>query len=57
MRVRGADERSPWGEKMQVHRFQSPFKHWVSGLAVELAVFAVFVATLMAVTLFIAWAL
>ncbi|MDA3935309.1 MAG: hypothetical protein PF636_00390 [Actinomycetota bacterium] len=42
---------------MQVHRFQSPFKHWVSGLAVELAVFAVFVATLMAVTLFIAWAL
>lgn len=37
---------------MQVHRFQSPFKHWLSGLFVELAVFAAFfvvIAVLVAV--------
>ena len=27
---------------MQVHRFQSPFKHWLSGLLAELAVFGAF---------------
>jgi hypothetical protein len=29
---------------MQVHRFQSPFKHWLSGLAVEMAVFGAYLA-------------
>ncbi len=33
---------------MQVHRFQSPFKHWFSGLLVEIAVFGAFI-TLVAV--------
>ena len=42
---------------MQVHRFQSPFKHWVSGLVAELAVFAVFLVTVAAVVLFNDWAL
>lgn len=28
---------------MQVHRLQSPFKHWLSGLLTELAVFGAYV--------------
>ena len=28
---------------MQVHRLQSPFKHWLSGLLTELAVFSAYV--------------
>ena len=27
---------------MHVHRLQSPFKHWLSGLLVELAVFGAY---------------
>ncbi len=27
---------------MQVHRLQSPFKHWLSGLLAELAVFSAY---------------
>jgi hypothetical protein len=27
---------------MQVHRLQSPFKHWLSGLLSELAVFGAY---------------
>jgi len=27
---------------MQVHRFQSPFKHWLSGLLTELAGFGAY---------------
>ncbi|MDP2183577.1 MAG: hypothetical protein Q8K99_13555 [Actinomycetota bacterium] len=37
---------------MQVHRLQSPFKHWLGGLAIELVAFAGFflaVAVLVAV--------
>lgn len=28
---------------MQVHRLQSPFKHWLSGLLAELAAFGVYI--------------
>jgi hypothetical protein len=41
---------------MQVHRLESPFKHWLSGLAVELAVFGAFllgVAALIAVLVYV----
>lgn len=34
---------------MQVHRFQSPFKHWFSGLLVEIAVLGGFIALVAAV--------
>ena len=27
---------------MQVHRFQNPFRHWVSGLAFEIAMIGAF---------------
>ena len=42
---------------MQVHRFQSPFKHWVSGLGAELLVFAAFIAAVGALMAVLVWLL
>ncbi len=44
------------GGRVQVQRFHSPFRHWLSGLGVELLVFGAFimaVGTLMAVLVWI----
>ena len=40
---------------MQVHRFQSPFSHWVSGLVAEVIVFGGFIALVAAVVAAIVW--
>lgn len=36
-------------------RFHSPYRHWMSGFAFELAVFVGFVAAVAAVALLFAW--
>lgn len=36
-------------------RFHSPYKHWVSGLAIELAVIAGFAVALALVAVFVVW--
>ena len=38
---------------MQVHRLQSPFKRWLSGLGAELLVFGAYVAFVSAVVVII----
>ncbi|MDP2233915.1 MAG: hypothetical protein Q8K89_09780 [Actinomycetota bacterium] len=40
---------------MRVHRFQSPFEHWVSGLLVEIAVFCGYLLVLAALVLVTTW--
>ncbi len=42
---------------MRVHRFQSPFEHWVLGLLSELATFAIYLVVLGALCALIAWVL
>jgi len=39
---------------VRTHRFQSPFEHWRSGLAAEIAVFAAFFLVLAGMTLLLA---
>ncbi len=46
---------SSTGETMQVHRFHSPFKHWVSGLLAEVAAFALFILGLFLMAVAITW--
>lgn len=41
---------------MRVHRLQSPFENWLSGLAFELLAFAVFLAALAVLVYLVAWA-
>ncbi len=48
---------SPMEDRVQVHRFQSPFKRWVSGLTVEILVFAAFFLFLSILTSAIMWLL
>jgi hypothetical protein len=40
---------------MEVHRLQSPFSHWVSGLGAELLVFGGFIALVAALVAVIVW--
>ncbi len=40
---------------MQVHRFQSPFSHWVSGLVVEVIVFGGFITVVAVLVAVIVW--
>lgn len=40
---------------MRVHRLQSPFENWLSGLVFELAAFGVFLGILVALVYFVAW--
>lgn len=40
---------------MRVHRLQSPFEHWVSGLLVELGVFFLYLVTLGVLVAFTLW--
>ncbi len=40
----------------RTHRFQSPFEHWLSGLASEVVVFYVFIAVVAGLAALIAWA-
>jgi len=42
---------------MQVHRFHSPFAHWLSGLLAELAVMAAFIIAIAALAALVAWML
>jgi len=42
---------------MKVHRFQSPYKHWRSGLATELAAFALYLIAVAGVAMLLTWAL
>ena len=40
---------------MQVHRFHSPFKHWVRGLLVEIAGFSLFIFALFLLAVAVTW--
>lgn len=40
---------------MRVHRFQSPFEHWISGLLVEIAIFAGYLVVLAVLVLVTTW--
>ena len=42
---------------MQVHRFQSPFKHWLSGLGAEVLVFGAFIMVVGALMAVLVWLL
>jgi hypothetical protein len=42
---------------VKTHRFQSPFEHWVSGLAAEIVAFAAFLAVLAGLIAALAWML
>ncbi len=40
---------------MQVHRFHSPFKHWVRGLVAEIAAFSAFILALFLLAVVLTW--
>lgn len=40
---------------MRVHRLYSPFKHWVSGLLVEILSFSLFILSLFLLAVAITW--
>lgn len=42
---------------MQVHRFQSPFKHWLSGLGAEVLGFGAFLLVVGVVMAVLVWLL